>query len=217
MATAPAKRFMGEVRAKFPKATFGVYDCRPIRHRANLSQHSYANAVDTFAAKREMYAIAQWAAANKTRLGIATLCYDPAGFRGCTTAHTSHVHVDFNPQRSGPCKNYDEPLGKSSRRRDPTGGPPPLDVAGDLLVASTVGALPGVGPILNLIGFLKGGVVAATAGEAVTIIKRVAYGIGGSVLVTLGLVALMGGAAVKVIDQLPVGKTVTGAVKAITN
>lgn len=103
MPTAAVLRAQREVTSRFP----GVVDMGVVSRRKiagsdppRWSQHAYGNAWDIGGPAATREAVYRFLASNRTRLGIANLCYQDRG--PCNAAaHQDHVHVDFHPTRRG--------------------------------------------------------------------------------------------------------------------
>lgn len=99
--------------------SWGIYACRVISGSTTMSQHSYANAEDAHGTAAQMQAAWDYTYKHRERLKVAHMIYNhkiwssdraSEGVRPFTGSnpHTDHLHCDFNPQRSGPCKVNDE-------------------------------------------------------------------------------------------------------------
>jgi Extensin-like protein C-terminus len=118
--TAPLKVWHREVFGQIAGLTsFGIFNCRPIQGSTTPSQHSFANAEDVHGTSSQMQKIFDLTVENHKRLKVAHVIFNrkiwssdraAEGVRPFTgeNPHTDHVHTDFNPQRSGPCKTFDE-------------------------------------------------------------------------------------------------------------
>jgi hypothetical protein len=118
--TAPLKQWHREVFGETSGLTsFGIFNCRPIQGSTTPSQHSFANAEDVHGKSAQMQRIFDFTVKNQKRLKVAHVIFNrkiwssdraAEGVRPFTgeNPHTDHVHCDFNPQRTGPCKTFDE-------------------------------------------------------------------------------------------------------------
>jgi hypothetical protein len=118
--TAPLKQWHGEVFGRVKGlVSFGIFNCRPIAGTTTRSQHSFANGEDVHGTSAQMKKVFDFTVENAQRLKLAHVIFNrkiwssdraSEGVRPFTgeNPHTDHVHVDFNPQRSGACKTFDE-------------------------------------------------------------------------------------------------------------
>jgi hypothetical protein len=88
----------------------GAYVCKTVVGTSTLSQHSYGNADDVFfdtLAHQEQ--VADWVVAHQDLLhpfhviSARRIWTKGVGWRYYTGDFHSHLHVDFDPQYSGPC------------------------------------------------------------------------------------------------------------------
>jgi hypothetical protein len=108
-----ADLYWSTIVAKFPQYNprfAGAYVCKTVAGTSTMSQHSYGNAVDIFFdtfAHQE--AVADWVVAHADKLNVAhaisgdRIWTRGAGWHAYTGEYHSHLHVDFEPQFSGPC------------------------------------------------------------------------------------------------------------------
>lgn len=94
-----------EVKARYPEvASFGIYNCRPIRNSSLWSQHSWANAWDITSPSKYgprnstnlrhmkyLDGIYAFLVSNKSRLNIRIILWR-------TKDHWDHIHVDMWPK-----------------------------------------------------------------------------------------------------------------------
>lgn len=98
-------------KAAFPNISYlGSYNCRYIAGSNTLSQHAYGNAVDVSApTMAEMRGIAGWVVAHGEELSPKhVIVADSIWTHGSGWSHYGgdyhwHVHVDCDPNFSGPC------------------------------------------------------------------------------------------------------------------
>lgn len=100
------------VKAVFPNISFlGAYVCKRIAGTTQLSQHSYGNAVDIGAGSMDqLETIAHWVVAKANELSVEHVIVNKSiwtrgqGWHYYTGITHYHVHVDANPNLSGPCR-----------------------------------------------------------------------------------------------------------------
>jgi len=114
--TKPASKFRKKIVRKFPTVTgIGVFNCRKILGSDSWSQHAWGNALDIFGPRHTLARLAGWATGRfisrvwKVQTVIwqkQIWSYDWHRWEPYDgVAHTTHVHVDFRPRKTGvpPC------------------------------------------------------------------------------------------------------------------
>ncbi len=112
MGTAAQTAHAAAIRAEFPGRfrLTTVTVVRKIKNTNSWSQHSYGNAIDSWATTALMGLMAWWTVNNATRFRISRVIFnrriwkpDGRGWRTYTgvNPHTSHVHTDYLPQWVG--------------------------------------------------------------------------------------------------------------------
>jgi hypothetical protein len=108
-----ADLYYSTILATFPQFApryAGCYVCKDVAGSSTPSQHSYGNAVDFFfASLNDQDQVALWVVANADALNVEhaisrnRIWTRGEGWHTYTGDYHSHLHVDFNPQFSGPC------------------------------------------------------------------------------------------------------------------
>lgn len=100
------------IKQEFPHISYlGAYVCKTIAGSGGtMSQHSYGNAIDVGAGTMDqLWEIAKWAVARADQLKLEHVIVDDRiwtrgyGWRHYGGERHYHVHLDCNPQYSGPC------------------------------------------------------------------------------------------------------------------
>lgn len=104
MATQAIKAIHEAVIQRYPNVVFGgpgVVVCRKIKYTdpPQWSQHAYGNGQDYGGSPDMLESLYQFLLTNRGILPIGTLCYKGRG--GCTTPHTTRLHVDGLPRMKG--------------------------------------------------------------------------------------------------------------------
>jgi hypothetical protein len=100
---------VGTLNKWYPNTDIGgIYVCRTIAGSSNLSQHSYANAVDVFGTSAEMNNAA-WGIYRMAKAGwipVSQILWDNKNlFTGnYVYDHTNHIHFSGDPLMSGACR-----------------------------------------------------------------------------------------------------------------
>jgi hypothetical protein len=105
-ATPNAARWAGTLLQMFPQITSqGIVSIREIHGTSVLSQHSYGNAVDTFAPWDVMHDIFDFGVANFAAFDLRLLILEDVQYTGSFGHYSgvwhNHVHGDFWPQYGG--------------------------------------------------------------------------------------------------------------------